>query len=273
MKRNLFLFLLLVFSLNANLFGRTVVDKIVARVNGINILKSDLDKPRIGNTGKPYSLDQLVMEEVLFQKSADPKAPVMPTQAEVDRQITMMKISNNLQNMPDEEFEQQLKEEGFSLPEYRNQMARILASEKVKHLEINEKIVITSNEVEGFCKKNPEYSKESCWIKIADIPKKQKDKALNKDKLDWDDLGWVSRKDVAPDLAFIFDMEKGEVSKPVKRDDQFQVVMIVDKKNRRLKTLEERYIDIERKLQNEKRAKLEREFEDNMKKEATIVFL
>ncbi len=273
MKRNLFIFSIIIFSLNSNLFARTLVDKVVARVNGANILKSELDKPRIGNNGKPYSLDDLIMEEVLFQKAADPQNPILPTQAEIDRQITTIKISNGLQNMPEEEFENQLKGEGFSIQEYKNQMGRILASEKIKHLEINEKIVVTSQQVEDYCKKNPEYSKESCWIKIADVPANMENKKLDKDKLLWDDIGWMSRKDISKDLAFVFDMKKDEISKPVKRDGQLQVVWVIDRKVRRLKTLEERYIDIERYLQNEKREKLEREFEGNAKKDATIVYL
>ncbi|MFH1644248.1 MAG: SurA N-terminal domain-containing protein [bacterium] len=253
--------------------AREVADQIVARVNGINILKSDLEKPRIGNNAKPYTLDQLIMEEILYQKAADPKAQVLPTKAEIDRQITAMKIANNLDEMHEEEFEKQLKEEGFTLDEYRNQLARILASEKVKHLEINEKLVITSQQVEDYFKKNPEYSKEACWIKIADVPAEIADKKIDKEKLKWEDLGWINKSEVAPDLAFVFDMKKDEISKPVKRDDQLQIIWVVDKKNRRLKTLEERYVDIERKLQNDKRHKLEHEFEDEIKKESTIVYL
>ena len=273
MKKNLFIFFIFLFSLNSNLFSRVIVDKIVARVNGVNILKSELDKPRIGNNGRPYTLDDLIMEEVLFQKAADPQNSILPTQSEIDRQITTIKISNGLQDISEEGFEKQLKDEGFSIQEYRNQMGRILASEKIKHLEINEKLVVTSQQVEDYYKKNPEYSKESCWIKIADVPKDMQNKKIDKNKLLWDDLGWVSKKDVASDLDFIFDMEKGDISEPVKRDDKFQAILLVDKKVKRLKTLEERYIDIENLLQNEKREKLEREFEVNAKKDATIVYL
>jgi len=274
MKKYKFLFLFFLISfLGLELLAREIVDKIVARVNGLNILKSDLDQPRIGNNGKPYSLDELIMEEILVQKAADPKRLLLPTALEIEKQILAIKMSNNLGNISDEEFEKQLKEEGFTLDMYKNQLARILASEKVKHIEVSEKIVITAQAVENYYKNNPEYTKEMYLIKIAEVPEDEVDKEINEKSFHWENFDWVAKEKISSDLSFISDMKMGEISKPVKVGEQYQVVKLLDKKESRLRTFEERYTEIERFLQGKERKELEKEFEKTVKKDAIIIFL
>ena len=156
----LFVFSLATLSIDVDA-GRVIVDEIVARVNGINILKSDAEMDRIGNNGKPYSIEELITEELMFQKAAERK--LLPTKIEVEKQVSAIKAANNLQT--DEELDKQLKEEGFDLNTYKLQLAKILAGEKLKQIEINEKVVVTSQEVEEYCKNNPEHTRESYWIK------------------------------------------------------------------------------------------------------------
>ena len=253
---------------------RKVVDKIVARVNGSNILQSDLLKPRIGKNGHSYSLDEIISEELFLQKAKERK--LLPTELEVEKQIVSLKINNELTELTEAEFEGQLKEEGFSLVEYKSQLARMLAVEKLKQAEFSERVVVTSQAVEDYYKGNPEWGQEEFLLKICDLSEKdvdEKGEVVKKNDLKWDDLGWIERAKISSDLDLITKLAKNEISKPVKIETGYRLFKVEDKKEEHLKTLDERYVSIERMLQYQKKEKFEKEFEKELKGKATIVHL
>ena len=68
-------------------------------------------------------------------------------------------------------------------------------------------------------------------------------------------------------------MNIGEVSAPIKIGDSYQILMLVDKKDRRLKTLDEQYVSIERYLIKEKKDSFVKKFEAELKAKALIIYL
>ena len=253
---------------------KKTVDKIVARVNGVNILHSDLKKRRIGKNGEPFTLDELISEELFVQKAIERK--MVPTDVEIRKQIVQLKIQNGIGNLTDEEFSKELEQEGFNLREYEFQLGRMLASEKLKRAEFNERVVVTKQDVEKYHNNNPEIIPEQYSIKMCELGAKDVDKngkLLKKDNFKWDDLGWVVKGDINENLAFVFGMEEGKTSEPVKLSDEYHVVKLEGKKNSRPRTLDERYVDIERILQMQKTQKFENEFEAELKKNSFIVYL
>lgn len=254
-----------------------VVDEIVARVNGTNITKSFLKKPQALMGGGLLSLEDAVKSELLFQKAKERQ--LLATQAEVERQITNLKISNGISHLTDEEFGEELKQEGLSLAEYKSQMAKLIAIERLKSAEFSERVVVTSQEIENYYKDNPRWSTEKYCINICELTFDNVDKdgnlkedVKNKD-LNWDELGWISKKDLSSSLSFVSEMEKNQVSKPVKVGDSYQLVKVVDRSEKFLRTLDDRYNEIESTLQAEKRVKFEQEFEKELRKDASIVYL
>ncbi|MBU4269731.1 hypothetical protein KJ644_00270 [Candidatus Dependentiae bacterium] len=252
---------------------RVLVDEIVARVNGVNILKSVIEKPQIV-TGQALSADEAVKQELLFQKAVDYK--FLPTAAEVEKQITNFRISNGLNEMTDAEFEAELKKEGLNYLDYKNQMARFIAIERLKGAEFAERAVVTKQEVENFYSKNPSWNEEKYLLNICDVSADyvdENDNLKNSDNLNWEDLGWVLKKDLSAELSFVSNMKKDEVSKPFKKDDVYQIVKVLDKSEKYLRTLNERYLEIESVLQAQKKQTFEKEFETELRKDASIVYL
>lgn len=267
-------------SMIANLCAkrRVVLDTIVARVNGTNILKSDLELPRMGKEGGIYTLDEAILEELLVQRAAE--MHMLPTALDIDRQIVTIKIQNNLTDMTDKEFEDQLKEGGYTMKMYKNQIGRLIAAEKIKQAEISEKIVITTQEVEEYYQKHPEYTKEEFHLASTTLTKSQKSKAdqlLKSGSLEWNDLGWVAKKDLGTKFMFVTHLKVGEIGNPIEEQADagttFEYVKLLDKHDRHLKTLDERYIEIERYLQQERRAKFMIQFEKELREKASIVVL
>lgn len=258
---------------------RWTVDRIVVRVNGSNILQSDLKLPRMAKEGGTFTLDEAIVDELLFQRAVEMQ--MLPTSAEIERQIVSFKMHNNLTNLSDQEFEDQLQQSGFTLKAYKAQLARLIAVENVKRAEISEKIVVTTQDVQDYYTKHPEYTKEEYLLAVASISKDQVDdteQALLKNcSLTWESLGWIAKKDLSKDFSSIVSVEKGHLSKPIQLEDEYQVLKLIDKKDKRLRTLDERYGEIERKIQETRREKFLGRFEKDLKekadKEKTIVYL
>lgn len=247
-----------------------VIDRIVALVNGVRILKSDLDKPRISKDGGKYDMDELIREELLIQKAIE--RHLIPAEADVERQIVAFKLQNGLGELSESEFEEELKRFGFSSKEYKIQIGRLIATSNVTRMEVVDKIVITSQAVEDYYKKNPEHTPEEYHLKMipAEIGS-DKEIKLNRDAVV--DLNWVKKEDLDPKFEFVLKMKKGEISDIVSVNNKDYVIEVADKKESHLKTLDERYQEIEKFLMQQKQDKLVKRFETDLKKNSTIIYL
>ncbi len=251
-----------------------LVDKIVARANGVNILKSDLKKIRISKNGQPFSLQEAIIDELLFQKSVQRK--MLPTELDVEKQIVALKINNGLTDLSDAQFEEELKQEGFTIQEYKGQLTKMLAVEKLKHAEFSERVVVTSQEVEEYYKKNPIKIQEKYLLKMCELPKdsvNEDGKLTKKIDFKWDDLSWINRSDLSSNLKFVCNMKKGQICKPLKIGSGYQMIKLEDKQAEHIKTLDQSYVEIERKLHNQKKSEFEKLFEKELFEKATIVYL
>ena len=253
---------------------RWEINKIVARVNGANILQSQLKQPRITKNGNAFSLDEAIMEELINQKAA--QAQMLPTMADVDRQLVAFKIQNNLTDLSDSEFEQELKQHGFNLKTYKQQLARSIAVGNVQRAEMSEKLLITTQEVEEYYKKHPKHTREEFHLSMCIVPDDHIETYKNyiaDEDAKWEDLGHVAKKDLGESFACATTMKIGATSELIKIGNEHQVIKLIDKRERRLKILDERYSDIERTLQQGKKASFIKQFEAELKNKASIIFL
>lgn len=269
-------------SANTNFQKNWVIDKILVLVNGTKILKSDLNKPRISKDGEKYNLDELIEEEILVQRSID--RHMLPTEADVERQVVTFKLQNGLGDLSSADFEEELKKFGFTLKEYKFQIGRLIACENIKRMEVTDKIVVTSQEVENYYNNNSEFTPEEYYLKMIPVQKTQSkqeasDKNINLDKknnlnlADTVDLGWIKKEDLDPKFEFVLTMKKGQTSETVNVNDKDYVIEIADKKESRKKSLNERYNEIEKLLTQKKQEKLVKKFETDLKKNSTIIYL
>lgn len=244
---------------------REVVDKIVARVNGHNILQSDLDQPRIDKNGGTYSLEEVIEHEMLFQRAAERK--MLATALDIEKYILAWKEANNLKHMTDQEFEEQLRESGMTGARYRTQLGKILAIRNLRQYEISERVVITPHEVETYHKNNPEHS-EDRYLLQTKIVKDTKDK-----KTPWIDLDWIKASHLTERMKFVHEMKEGDESNPIDVDQGYQFVKLVKKEESHLLALNERWVSIEKELQRQKIETFEKKYAQELKTKASIVYL
>lgn len=253
---------------------RKLINKIVVRVNGVNILTSDLEKPRLAKNGKPFTLDEAIFDELLYLRAAELK--MLPSDIDIEHQITNFKVQNGLDQLSDEEFEEELKEGGMDLKEYKRQYGRLIAVENIKRTETSEKLMVTSQEVERSYDKNPPVQQEAYHLKTCVLPQGQHEKSkelVAQNKVEWEDLGFIETAKISKDFSIVFAMKTGDLSEPLKMGDHYELISVVEKREQRKKTLQESYQEIERKLQDEKRDRCLKDLERDLKAKASIVYL
>ena len=272
---------------------RTLIDKVVARVNGNNILLSDLTKARIDREGMPYLMREMydkknkeeirkglkfaIDQELLFQKAIERK--LLPTDIDIEKQIVSFKAMQNLSHLSEEEFEKELRMNGITLEDYRNQLRRVLAIEKLRHTESSERIIVTDEEIENYYYKHRAFLEARYSLKIATFdaslfskPPKKMD-LLRRNDLKWEVFPQLEKSQISEHLSFAFTMKKGEVSKPVLKGSSYQLVMLVDREEARYKTLDEQSIEAEKVIKEEKRAHFIQNFLKELRSQAIIIYL
>ena len=253
---------------------RFLVDKIIARVNNKSLLLSSAQESRIIKSGRPYTFDELINEELLCQKFTE--VGFLQTTAELDSSLSSFKIINNLSALTDDELDKELRKGiNLSLPAYKQQLSRILMAQKIQNYEVNYKVVITAQEVEDYWKEHPEHSKDEYHLKLTTLDARTKKMASEqlKEKASWQDLGWFEKDELGEQYKDIaLSLNDGEVSAPIEKKGMQQVLMLVQKKTSHLKPLQERYQAIEKILHEEKHARIAEQFAQELRHNATIIF-
>jgi len=253
---------------------REVVDKIVARVNGRNILLSDLKHARIDKGGGTFSVEEAIEHELLHQRASERK--LLPTAIDVEKYIDAWKEMHQLTHMTEEEFEERLHEDGLTSKQYRAQLARILAIRNLRQVEVSERVIITAHEVEKYYKNNPEYSDDRYLLQTRIVPFRkastEQEAIANKD-VSWLELDWIDHSNLAERMLFVADLKVDEISKPLKVSQGYQFIKLIKKDPKHLKTIDERWVSIERELQKQKTEGFEKEYVQGLRKKAAIVYL
>lgn len=253
---------------------RELINKIDVRVNGVNILMSDLEKPRLAKNGKPFMLDEAIFDELLYFRAAELK--MLPSDVDIEHQITNFKVQNGLDQLSDDAFEEELKAGGMDLKEYKRQYGRLIAVENIKRTETSEKLMVTSQEVERSYQKNPPVQQEAYHLKTCMLPQGQHEKSkelVAQNKVEWEDLGFIETAKISKDFSIVFSMKPGDFSEPLEMDDHYELISVVEKRDQRQKTLQESYQEIEHRLQDEKRDRCLKDLEKDLKAKASIVYL
>jgi hypothetical protein len=250
------------------------LDSIIAQVNGINILQSDLLKKRIGKEGASYSFKEVALENLFVQKASEKH--LLPTKQDIDRQVLSFKNANGMGAIGDEEFEKLLLERGFTLAEYKKQLGYVLATENLKRVEINERIFVTNQEVRECYEKDIPVNAEKYCIKIASLRENQVNdykKLIRHKKVSWGSSCWLEKDELAQDyLKELSCMKKDQISQVINGSNGFVVLQLVDHKPPEKKEFDDAYTEIEKTIHKEKRQNLAHQLEETMLNQADIIF-
>lgn len=254
--------------------GNAIEDRIVARVNGENILLSDLNESRIDKDGQRQTLDEAIAESLLIHKGVENKFKI--EDLEVEKQIANWKEQIGFSNKSDEAFEAWLKEKaGLTIKRAKRQFRRMLMAQQVKGWLLSDKGFIAPKRIREYFEKNQVFQEDRYNLRSAFVERDDVHNGKLGDGvvLEWVDLGWIEKTMLSEKMSFIGAMAEGEISAPIENEQGFQVIQLVDTEERRLKTFEEREVEITKLLQDQEVEKAEKVLIDQLKDKASIVYL
>ena len=237
-------------------------------------MQTDIEVPRIDK--QVYTLDEVVAQILYFEQAL--KRQLIPSNVDIEQQISTYKTSNNIKT--EKELKESLSKHGFTIKRYKSELTKYIAVSNLLQMEIKSRVFVTAQEVENYYKKHPEWIEEKYILKTCIVPFDQVEDKSNlsslskKTDLDWiktDD--WVNKSELSEQISFVSKMNKGQISKPIKTQYGYQLVMLVEKKERAKSSLDERYVEIEKKLKEEKMGKVEKEYKEELLKKANVVYL
>lgn len=136
--------------------GRGAGGDVIAKVNGRNILRPDIEKYYRNQTeGQPEPapdqaqglrlsiLHELIENEMLVQRAE--KLGLMATDAEVDSKLNEIKAP-----FAGDEFDKRLKDRGVTLEEIKHDLRRTITVDKVLNKEITSKINVSDGDVTNY---------------------------------------------------------------------------------------------------------------------------
>lgn len=256
--------------------ARELVNKIVARVNGENILHTTMQQPQITKNGGQFSLEEYITQELWVQRAKDRN--ILPMDEDIARNIAAFKEDNGLGNLSESEANSRLKEmTGLTFEQYRNQLWRHFAAEQLKGMEMRNRSSVSEVEVRTHYESHPEWVQAEYQIEVVYLTQEQRDNwdhtKKNEGTLSWKKMGWLKHNDIAQYLRVIYTLAEGALSEPITIGEKTLVIKLTEKKERHRKTLAERYHEIEMKLQRNKIDHYAGQMERTLRKDAVIVRL
>lgn len=273
-KESALFLLLLSCSMQAN-DGSFLIDTIVVTVNGDPLCKSDFEVPQISKNGEHYTVQEAVTERLFVQEAA--RKQQLPSSADIDRQITALKIQQNLGAMSDKEFDLALRRDGLTLPLYKQELGRLLAVENNKRLEVSDRVVVTSQMVESYYHAHPKYTKNKYNLQRATLTEEEVKKLSDQKTIDsiaWKNIGWIQEENLRLELKNVTNLSVGQTTKPIKQEDEtYQIFKLVDKQTKSLKSLEHRYAKIHKLLHQQEAELRSKEYLKTLWQKARINYL
>ncbi len=263
----------------ADLYLIDTIEAVTFAPEGTEIIaRSDIERPSLA--GQVRSRDDIIFERLVFLDAR--KYKIMPDEDAVDKYLAMVQRENNLTL---DDLKAIFNAAGYSYEEGREQFKMMQAINSMLDFKIRQNLLVPRKQVEKYFEEHPEWQEATYSLAYAAVPfsaikDKEQQKAELKElikigtdmrSIEWNEPFWVNHSDVAEDKSFIFTMKPSEVFMH-ETDQGFGLFRLEDKKERRLLTMDERYLDIADILRRPKYEELLQNYKDHLFNTASIIY-
>ncbi|MCL4229449.1 hypothetical protein KJZ61_02025 [Candidatus Dependentiae bacterium] len=260
-----------------------LIDKIEAVIfdnDGASVItKSDTEKLTL--EGKPQTLGDIIFTKRVFADAT--KYRITPSEDAIDRYLDTVMHDNNM-GLPD--VERMFNAAGYTYEEGREQLATMFAVNSMIDFKVKSYLVVPEAQIIAYYKEHPIEEEAAYKIqRLVVTDKKIVSTQDNKKRLKLaleagkeipgvkvSPAFWIKHDELAADKMFITTMIAGDISDPVSIPEGFELFRLLERRERRIVPLEERYQEIAQEL---KRPLFEKRFEEYRKSlfdEASIVY-
>ncbi len=238
------------------------------------LLRMELD-------GSRPNLEKKIADLAFAQEAK--KWRLWPSPEEIDKQVQMLAESNK---KTPAEFDDLLMTIGFTPQEGRMAFAQLNAVNSLINFKVTANLIVPESQVIAYYNDHPEVELASYYVQYVFVPFAQTKtpdeqlKALEllaksgdrNDSLSWEDPFWIKEDQLAQDKQFITQLAVGQISEPVKVSTGFELFRLMNKKEERLKSLDERYGEIATILRKPKYSELMSSFQKELLDNASIIY-
>lgn len=255
------------------LLSRELVDRIIARVNDVNIYESDRREPQLSLGGKSRTLDMCIEDELWRQKAHAYNVEI--SDVDVQKRIVALREGQGFGYQSQAAYESFLRGVGLSIKRLGDQIKRVGAIAEIKNFLSPKDALVTQEEVAAYCHEHPIYKDEEYLLSFATVEPYMLDEngAYNKQAypVSWSELdGWIKKGDLAQDMDFVSTMERGEISMPREKAGTLFVYRLENKSPRRELTPDERKAEVEGVLLKVKKIEKEQDLKERLRSQASI---
>ncbi len=294
--------ILLSFTLIILFSATSYADDIVAKVNGTELTKKDLEAevdrliPRITfhrrvpeEKRKLYynkALEEMINRELQYQDAV--AKGIKPDKEKVDARMQKIREKSKSQ----EEYKAALDKEGVTEEKMRTQLEKALLIEAVTAKTVTEPSQVNEADLKSFYEKNSDRFKQPEGVKLRLISTKDEKKAqdllagikagedfgtlaytMSEDsyRVKSGDIGYMHKGRMLPEIEeAAFKLRQGEVSDIIKAGDFFYIIRLEDKKPERQMSFDEVKGKLEKELEQERNRELKEKWIADLRARAKI---
>lgn len=294
----------------ASAAGADVVERVVATVNNEAIFLSDLraravpflpqvadartETERMARLKELYDelLNFLIDEKLIRQIARD--SGIRITEADIDMAVENLRLQNNL---TEEQFQQALKQQGFTEAQYRRDLKRQLLRLKVMNERVRSRVNVTEEEVRARYEERARETGNEIRFQVSHvlIPVEESASATEvsavrqradairgeltpenfgarAEELGGGELGWISPSDLPEELRqAISRLRAGEISTPIRGRTGFHIFYVRDRQvGSDFPSYDEMKQELYREMLDAAMARQEKVFLEEMRRKAVI---
>lgn len=243
------------------------------------IMHSEMQRMELDGTAP--DLEKKVTDLALAHEAKEWR--LWPTAEEIDKQVHMLAEANK---KTPAEFDDLLVTIGYTPQEGRTAFAQMNAVNSLINFKITANLIVPESQVVAYYTDHPEYVPASYRIQYAFIPfaqtktRQEQEEALAtlaaqgdpKDSLPWDEAFWITEDQLAQDKRSVIELVPGQITQPVETTTGFELFRLVDKKEQRLRSLDERYGEIANTLRKPKYGELMESFKKEVLDRSSLIY-